>query len=279
MKLKLFTILLILFISCKNETRTNSNYNDFYKKKIIELNIHFENVYEYEFRFGQPDEKTKFLVEHSEYDKNGNLIKKGIYYSNKNLAEYEFVHTFSYDDKGNHIETIEKNLKGEVKSIDKYKIEKGLITESVEYNPNGEITNKTIFKYDNYGNWIEVVFYDESGKIKSKRTRKFNDRNEEIEQISYNKDGEIESIRRLVELKDGWKKYQIFNEKNELESEYLFVENENGGIIESIWKNIKENSENKTITEFDENGLELKITKFENNGEPQILKIIERVKY
>ena len=63
MKLKLFTILLIFVISCKNETRTSSNNVENYKKKIIELNIHFVKTYEYEFRFGKPDENTKFSPE------------------------------------------------------------------------------------------------------------------------------------------------------------------------------------------------------------------------
>jgi len=284
MKLKIFAIVLVILISCKEKTKTNSPNNDWYKKKIVELNIHFSKTYEYEFRFGKPDEKTKFLVENAEYDKKGNLIKNETHDRSEYLKEFDEITTFSYDNQDNLIEELKKNIKGEVTSLIKYKNENGVNNERVfynSYNSKGELIDKTIYKYDKKGNCIEYIAYDQDGKIKSKNMTKYNNKNEEIESKSYKENGDIEQFNKFkwIELKDGWKKFQTFNEKNELENEYSFIQNENGLVTESIYKRINEDSENKTVNEFDKNGLIIKITEYENLGEPQTVKLIERIKY
>jgi len=279
MKLKLFAIFLIFFFSCNNEERNTSYNEEWYKKKIIELDIHLVRIYEYEFRFGKPDEKTRFLVELSEYDKNGNIIRTENYHRTEILRDYDIITTLSYDKNGFLIEKLETNTKGELKSLIKYKNENGLNTERVFYNPEGEITGKTFYKYDNSNNCIELVSYDEKGEIDYKKIMKYNKNNEEIESKTFNKEGDIKSSTKLIQLNDGWKKYQFFDEKNELKYEYSYILNENNIITESVWKDIETGREDKTINEIDENGLIIKITEYENHGEPKRLKEVERSKY
>ena len=62
-------------------------------------------------------------------------------------------------------------------------------------------------------------------------------------------------------------------------SEYSYIENENQLVVESIIKDIKSEREDKSINEFDENNLIVRITEYENHGEPKRLKVIERIKY
>jgi hypothetical protein len=280
MRIKLFIILLVFAVSCKNETRTSVGVSENFKKKIIESNIHFLNTYEYEFRFGEIDESTKFLVESLEYDENGNLIRQESYHRSKFLKDFDVVNTFSYDKEGNLTEKIEKDTKGLLKTTTRFENEKGLNTERIFYNSKGELEGKVIYTYDTFDNWIELVSYDKDGVVEYKNNYKYNKKNEEIERRTFDKDGKIQSSEKLVELNDGWKKHQFFNEENELIREYLYIENENKLVVESITRDIESGSEYKTINEFDEDNLiVLRTTEYGNHGEPQRLKVTEISKY
>lgn len=68
----------------------------------------------------------------------------------------------------------------------------GEIIEEVEYNPDGTIKNKIIYKNDSNGNKIEEIIYNSDGTtIKEKQTFKYNAEGMRIEKKVFSGDGKL----------------------------------------------------------------------------------------
>ncbi len=272
-------VITILLFSCgqKSNKPLNSTENQ-YKKKIFELGIQYQKVYEYEYKFGEPDEKSAFLTELIEFDRKGNAIRSETHNKSKYLKEYDEIEFFSYDTAENHAETVVKDTLGNTKSIIKYKFEDAL-KERLSYSADGKLESKVIYKFDNNGNTTELISYNSNGEIEYKKVYKYNSKNEEIEEKEYDKKSDLESSSKLIEMSDGKKELQFYNKDKELINSYIYLKNAKGQIIESMWIDVKEDKTTKTVNKFDNNDLLVEIIVYENNGEPSVLKKIERIKF
>ena len=269
-----FSLLFLIFASCKQTKQ--SDINEDAKAKFIALNVQYAKTYEYEFRFGEVDTTSGFLIELVEFNKNGNPIRREKYHRSKYLKEYDEINIYSYDSENKLSETIRQNDSGVIKSIVREKYDNNQNTERVFYNNDGVLTGKASYKYDKDGNCIELISYDESGKIKYKTSSKYGANNKLIEQKQFDNKGKIESSFKVLENKDGSAETHYYDENNELKYKSIYIFGENKLVKSLEWIDIKDDNSSKTEYKYDENNLLIEETEYENNGEP---KSIEKTVY
>lgn len=274
-----FGLILILF-SCNQVNKNNAKeIEKDLKRKFTELGIQYSKIIEYEYKFGKLDEKSAFLVELSEFDRKGNVIRTETYNRSEYLKEYDQIEFFTYDTSGNIINTIVKDTVGNIKSIIKNKYENALNTERLFYDTDEKLKSKVLYKFDNNENATELISYNETGAIEYKTIYKFNSNNEEIEENRYDKNGDKESSSKIIEINKKKRECQIYNAKGELEYKYIYLINDNNRITESTDVDVKTNKTSKTLYKYIDNYLLVEIISYGNNGEPELLKKIEYIKF
>jgi len=146
-------------------------------------------IYEYEYKFGKINKKSKTKVNSTLYNTKGNIIYKDAYDRSNGSILQNF--TYKYDDEGNKIEEIRYYTDDLfIKTTYKYDAVGNKI-EEVRYNTDSSISGKLISKYDAGGNKIEEVGYNPDGSIYIKSTLKYNAESKVIEEVRYYADGSI----------------------------------------------------------------------------------------
>ena len=197
----LVSVIVFLSVSCSQiKNKDSENPGIQFKKKIVELGIHYQKVYSYQYKFGVPDEKSAFLIELVEFDRQGNVIKRETHNQSEYLKELDNIECFSYDPNGNLIEIKETDTLGNIKSIIKNKYENNQNTERFICKPNGQLDSKVFYKHDNNGNNEELISYNGNGDLQFKTKYKYNSRNEETEKKCYDKNGDITNSSKLIDL-------------------------------------------------------------------------------
>ena len=155
------------------------------------------------------DGNPEFLYTYS-YSRNGNLTEE-IRYDGKENKTYEV----RYDDGGtkiyevtyypviyaNAIQTDSKGNKTEIllaveggSMQDAYtctRSENGYIGEKVQYDKNGNITDRNAYRYDNSGNLLEEIRYDNNNEITGRHAYSYDNSGNLLEEIRYDNNDEI----------------------------------------------------------------------------------------
>lgn len=270
-------LLFLTFASCKQTNQ--SDFNEEAKAKFIALNIQYAKTYEYEYRFGEVDTVSKFLVKLVEFNKVGVPIRKEEYHRSEYSKEYDKLSIYSYDLENKLIETIIQNSNGLIKNIIREKYDNNQNTERVFYNNDGVLTDKVSYKHDKHGNCIELISYDEEGKISYKTISKYSANNKLIEQKQFDNKGKQESIFKVIENKDGRNEIHHYDQNNELKYKNIYILGENKLIKSIEWIDVKEGSSSKDEYKYDENNLLIENIMYENNGEPKSIERTEYIKF
>jgi len=155
-----------------------------------------------EYEFPTSYEKVLKYKEIHKYDNRGNEIETN-YYMEPELFEITNW-SFKYDDRDNMIEFAfykftSPPTKLPARSLYKYD-NKGNRIEMVRYNHNGDFDGKGLYKYDDRGRPIEKTFYDENDRLEGKRLFKYDDGSNRVNEIKwtcYDADGKLADYYRL----------------------------------------------------------------------------------
>lgn len=188
-------------------------------------------------------------VEISRYSENGDL-EESVYYSADGKVLWKSV--FSYDkleritaktnleiggiiaereiirrdEMGNTIEYSKIGNDNSIiaKTVSRYNLE-GKKTEEVNYNPNGTISTKDEFVYDDSKNMVEYIHHDNGLQQPIKSVAQFNKRGQLVNKGEFNSTGMISNKQTFEYDKNGniikWIKFDILNEPFEL-TEYTY---------------------------------------------------------
>lgn len=117
-------------------------------------------VYDFEYKFGEPDLASKKLDCIYTFDNNGNKIEI-LRYNISNSKEFiQYKDTYKYNNNENRIEWIIYDKSGLICQMYKYRYDdNGNRIETVSYDTNGNVKSKYVCKYDFKGNLIEHGFY------------------------------------------------------------------------------------------------------------------------
>jgi hypothetical protein len=132
---RLIMLLLVLFIM--------SSINTFGQKNITQNKIKSIVVYDEKF-----DKLISKKLKESEtyYDSRGNITEDIQYKDGKKDKHF----TYQYDSDNNKIKETEFDISGKVIKISEYKIENGMRTEKIVYDPNMKIKSKKTYIYTTY---------------------------------------------------------------------------------------------------------------------------------
>jgi len=205
-KLIFLSLIIFVFLGCQNKNKSNDELN--LPAEIAKRNIQFLNGYEYLYKFGELDRKSKFLITVQEFDKKGNLIKE-LKMKRPDSIKYPIDSTLSkYDEKGNLIERTFFIQEMDFESLDYKTVTK---------------VSKSVYKYDSSNHRIQLDMYT-SGKLDSKTMYKYEDDNV-ISYVSYNEKGVI----------DGRAEYK-YDGKHQIRYTYYEADNKVSTRSESIWE-------------------------------------------
>lgn len=106
-----------------------------------------------------------------EYDADGKLSIEKIFEGSSTLvAQYEY----SYDDAGNDVECVRKDLLEELFITEKCSFDdKGRLTEKTVTDMSGNVIERTEKEYDEYGNEIRCTVYGDDGLIRSETVNEY----------------------------------------------------------------------------------------------------------
>lgn len=276
--LRISILTVLIFLSCRNNNEVISTNDNAPKNKIAQLGIQYEMVYEYKYRFGDPDEQSETLKSIIEYNKRGLVVMDSNSYG-KILYLYK-------DDK--EIERKILDTLGRIESIIKnYKYENGLNIEKMIFAADGTFKEKLIYEYDKNKNNTNIITYDNNNKIVEKYKMTYDSLNNLILQEYYDQNGKISSLRKFVKLegnKEEVSSYRdpenssekdsyivLYNDKHQVTERIFFYEY---GILEEkgIW-------EYKTQFKYDNNDLLIEEIEFDKNGMPEKLLKTKRIKF
>ena len=134
-------------------------------------------VYEYDYKLGEIDKKSKTLITHCTFDIEGNILIA--------LAgRYKYV--YKYNEANKPVESVwyesDEQYKYEIMKYNK----KNIITEKIEEYNHGETLSKTIYKYDDKGNEISCMKYDKDDKLTSESNtiNKYDNKNQLVKKTT-----------------------------------------------------------------------------------------------
>ena len=184
-------------------------------------------TYQYDYKNGEIDEKSKSLEETFTFDKEGNIITDIIFRNGQELSR-----TISkYNSNNVEIETIEENkCSSKYREIIKYDNNGNEISYEW-YNKDGKLFRKSINEYDDKGNEIYVKHYDEDGKLTQRSNNKYDDKGHLILFECYDEKDEL-IIKHLHEYDDKgneilYERYQHGKLKDKEISKYEYGNNGN----------------------------------------------------
>ncbi|SEU15758.1 Antitoxin component YwqK of the YwqJK toxin-antitoxin module [Draconibacterium orientale] len=160
------------------------------------------------------------------YDLKGNLIEKLEYNSKGNLTEKTIS---TYSESGDLINEIRYNADGRINSKYNYKYTHNKILKSNFYDGNGNLEKKREYKYYESDKVVELNSYYEDGALELKRVSTYDENDKLIEEINYSKEGEISGI-------------------------YTYKYFDNGKLAEENWISSSGNIYNGFIYSYDDKG-------------------------
>jgi|SRR5690554_1421603 len=119
------------------------------------------------------------------YDDKGNETEINYYELDKLVEKEEYV--YKYDNEGNKIEEegslydSEGELKDRQKNVNKYN-RKGNLIEEIRYDLKGNLEHKLTYKYDKNDNETEVCRYNSDGKLIYKRSQRIDNKGNTLEE-------------------------------------------------------------------------------------------------
>jgi hypothetical protein len=123
-----------------------------------------------------------------------------------------------FDKKGNVIESIDYDAKGNVKDWDQFQFNRnGDEVLHIQLSSSGQPVRKTTTAYNKWNKVEELVITDETGSVIEKTSFQYNPNNDLVEETQVDKNGAV--IRRTVytyDIKGMPLSRKIFNEKGEL---------------------------------------------------------------
>lgn len=166
--------------------------------------------------------------------------------------KYDFIYDYQkkYDIEGYMIENKEFNSDGSLKSKIIYKYDDmGKLIEGNENNSDGSFLKCYINIYNDKGVIIETNYYNTIGNIETKYTYKYDKRGNKIETNEYNSDGNIET-KYIYKYDDKGNKVEEnkYNSDGILKTKYIFKYDNKGYLLE---KNTFYSEGLETITKYD----------------------------
>jgi uncharacterized lipoprotein NlpE involved in copper resistance len=215
---------LILLSGCSNQKNKNDWEKDNLKGKVKSLKVFDFKAVD---RFGKIEKDSLKSKSIYTYDVKGNRIETNIYNSDGSLSDN---FSYKYDDKENKIESNRYTSDGRLylKMLDQYD-NKGNKIESNWYNSDSSLYLKTLYQYDNKGNKIKSNSYNPDGSFNDNFSYRYDNKGNMIESKSYKSDGSLE-----------WKETNLYNNKGNIIKENLSFESYNKEM-----KNFDANSEYK----------------------------------
>ncbi len=197
------TFLFVVLLSCNSKNKTT---NDLIEKNLFgHVKFVSETTYEVEEINGQITKKE-----------NGTVISSYIQFNEagfvfeeiENNINYRFIHSFKFNEKGDKTEetlTVFNNQNTVTYKMIGY-YENGKLHESNSKNPdqptNRDIDQKSLYKYDDKGNKIEVINYKDDGTLFTKTEYKYDAENHLIEELLYEDRASNLSTKKIYEYDD-----------------------------------------------------------------------------
>ena len=247
-------------------------------KKIKDLGIHYESIYQFETSFGKIDESTKFLASKNEYNEAGQLIKAERYYRMKEMKEFESVNVYHYNEDDYLEKTVVYKANGEIKHIIKESYENGLNNKREVLSSYGDVVKKIIFSFNKSNKVVENEMLDSKNNLMVRNTYKYDKENNLIQTKTYDKNNKLESIDKYTR-KNNIITREEFNIDGKSEFKSIEKFNDNNLIVEKWTYFPSGYKPSKEFYEYDNNELVTKITEMGRNGEPKEFTVIERTNY
>ena len=286
----LIAFALLFFIMENNILAQTTSELNIHSDRIKASGISSVTVYEFGYKFGNPEEDG-ILLEYFEYNDDGKLelVQTFNRYSeddyeieiikyNSSISEVEIT---TEDDDDNILEKV----------IEKYN-SSGDIIEEVEYDRTGSLKSKLNYSYNNDGTLKNISYkdsegnirkvveykYDSDGKLIEKKTLKDNQETKKImyvyednkiEEIFYKPEGSIEE--KYIKTYDG----DNMIEEIKMDADDIIVfkasykYDSNGNKIEKALYGLNGSSIiNKIIYQYDDNGNLMKAIEYNKTNEP-----------
>lgn len=134
----------IALVSCTAKQQPGANEEQREQTRNKKAKIRYERIYDYTIKEGKTDKRSKFLVQESEFDRQGRLLRKSVFHRpGSGLDDYDYSLVHEYDDKGLRVKTLHRDKAGN----------------TVEYSE---------YVYDERGNCVEYRTFGADGVLVSK---------------------------------------------------------------------------------------------------------------
>lgn len=169
--------------------------------------------------------------------------------------------SFEFDLFGNKNVWIFSTSNGELRRVT-YQYENGYLIEEINFEPNGSLSYRISYKYDNTGNILEETFYNSASNVWARReTYKYDNKNNKIEWIDYLSDGTI-SLRSTHKYNEGGNEIEQnrYSSDGSLLDKWIFKHDEKGNVIE-LYDYEPDGSLDRTfLKQYDEKGNKIEVS-------------------
>lgn len=267
----LYLFLPFLIMACQSNSKSKKEE---LKHKIAANKIRLEKVYQYDYRFGQPDTTNGFLFQLTEYDADGNSIYSNVY--NRDDSTLNTREEYFYDVHGNDSATVTKDSEGNITAVIKNEYDQQqLNTARLFYTSEGKLDRKIVYVYDEDEQVKELTAYDPEGKVIYAFQYAYNKYGDEALSKEFDKDGKLMIKSELVSDTDTSLHYNVYNDKNELTHKFFNTINKDRYVTKQGYIDMKDSSEYKTVFVYDKNDFIVERIMYDLQGEPaQLTRIV-----
>lgn len=242
-----------------------------------ELLSHFFTAYKEEI-------STTYRLENGEMEKSGaskyvreynpdGSIKSEVYYSfNMEKEEWVKEHEETCNENGDTLTYVEYNDEGEVSEKRVYTYDdNGNKLTNERYDENDEKISKTTYEYDENDNMIAAKYFDKDGEPTGKSTYEYDENGNEIAYKSFDKDGKLQ-YKTVTEYdeNDNILSEKEYNSEGQLTSKYVCEYDEDGNMLTRAYYNSDGELSYKYTYEYDEHGYAISVkyyTKYDDSTE------------
>lgn len=220
-------------------------FNNTFKNDIIDTDFNFSYRYD----------KSGKKIEKIEWFKSGSIQKKEMY-SYDSLGNIKEVNYFDWNDKNNKVDKI------------KYITFLQNKFDIIDYDPDGKIYNKTVYKFDDNFNLIEVSESHQSGIIDLKILYNYNYKGMETERLFYKGQHLDRKIISVYNERDQLINKNIFSNDSTIVYKIKYLYNDIGLVSEELILNTKDEQLNKILFKYNEKNNIQELTEYDNLNEP-----------
>lgn len=267
----IYLVLPLILLSCQADRKSKK---DILKEKIAANKIRLEKVYQYEYRFGQPDTANGFLFQLTEYDASGNAICSNVYHRNDTTLNTR--EEYYYDIHGNDSATVSKDHEGNITAVVRNEYDDNhRNTARLFYNSEGQLDRKIIYAYDKNEQVKELTSYDAAGKVIYAFHYTYNKHGDEALTSEFDKDGKLVMKSALVNDTDTSLHYDVYNGRNELTHKFFNTINEKRYVTRQGYMDMRDSSMHNTTLVYDQHDLIIERVTYDPQGEPaQLTRIV-----